>query len=86
QQRQHNLPSFGAFLVDLAKAYNTANHDLLIKNLEQYWAPPKLCSAIKIMNQNLKLDSTAQNWKREGKNTSKCWSKTRRQPIASILF
>jgi hypothetical protein len=37
--KTHNLPSFVAF-VDLVKAYNTANHNLLLKVLEKYGAPP----------------------------------------------
>jgi hypothetical protein len=37
--KNHNLPSLVAF-VDLVKAYDTANHDLLLKVLEKYGAPP----------------------------------------------
>jgi hypothetical protein len=37
---------FVAF-VDLLKAYNTANHDLLLKVLEKYGTPPKFVAAIK---------------------------------------
>ncbi|KAL7525746.1 hypothetical protein ACHAXR_001141, partial [Thalassiosira sp. AJA248-18] len=32
-----------------------------------------------------KLDSTAPNWKREGRNTPNCWNKTKRQPIATTI-
>jgi hypothetical protein len=35
--------------VDLVKAYDTANHDLLIKILERYGAPPKFVTAVKRM-------------------------------------
>ncbi len=38
-QKNHNLPSYVGF-VDLVKAYDTANHDLLIDIFEQYGAPP----------------------------------------------
>ncbi|KAL7507621.1 hypothetical protein ACHAXN_005486, partial [Cyclotella atomus] len=45
-RRQHNLPSFVAF-IDLVKAYDTANHCLLIELLAKYGAPPEFCSIIK---------------------------------------
>ena len=47
----HNLPSFVAF-VDLVKVFDTTNHALLIKILQQYGAPPKTCSVIERMYQN----------------------------------
>jgi hypothetical protein len=37
--KSHNLPSFVVF-VYLVKAYNTVNHNLLLKVLEKYGAPP----------------------------------------------
>ena len=40
-RRQHNLPTFVAF-VDLVKAFDTTNHELLVEILQQYGAPPKL--------------------------------------------
>jgi hypothetical protein len=52
--KNHNLPSFVAF-VDLVKAYNTANHDLLLKVLEKFGAPPKFVAAIKTMYTDLKV-------------------------------
>lgn len=51
---QHNLPSFVAF-VDLVKAYDTVNHELLIEVLAQYGAPAKLCSAIERLYADLKV-------------------------------
>ena len=53
-RRQHKLPTFVAF-VDFVKAYNAANHQLLIEILEQYGVPPKLCDAVRRMYQNLKV-------------------------------
>jgi hypothetical protein len=44
----HNLPTFTGFS-DLVKAYNTTDHKLLIKVLEQYGAPPRFCSAVECM-------------------------------------
>eukprot|EP00956_Cyclotella_meneghiniana_P040928 scaffold209475_cov73-Cyclotella_meneghiniana.AAC.1 len=38
-RHQHNLPSYVAF-VDLVKAYDTANHEVLLALLERYGAPP----------------------------------------------
>ena len=45
-RRNHNLASYVGF-VDLVKAYNTANHELLLRILKQYGAPPKFVSAIR---------------------------------------
>ena len=45
-RRNHNLSTHVAF-IDLVKAYDTANHELLIKVLGKYGVPPKLCSIIK---------------------------------------
>ena len=52
--KNHDLPSFVAF-VDLVKAYDTANHDLLLKILEKYGAPPKFIAAIKTMYTDLRV-------------------------------
>ncbi len=52
--KNHNLPSFVAF-VDLVKAYNMANHNLLLKVLEKYGAPPNFVAAIKTMYTDLKV-------------------------------
>ena len=52
--KNHDLPSFVAF-VDLVKAYDTANHDLLLQVLKKYGAPPKFVAAIKKMYTDLKV-------------------------------
>ncbi len=44
-QCNHDLASYVGF-VDLIKAYDTANHDLLLRILERYGAPPKFVTAI----------------------------------------
>jgi hypothetical protein len=51
-RKNHNLPSYVAF-VDLVKAYDTANHKLLLTLLEKYGAPPRFVSAVEKMHQNL---------------------------------
>ena len=53
-RRQHDLPTFVAF-VDLVKAFDFANHTLVVEILQQYGAPSKICSAIERMYQNLKV-------------------------------
>jgi hypothetical protein len=50
--KYHRLPLLVAF-VDLIKAYDTANHDLLFRILEKYGAPPKFVAAIQNMHTNL---------------------------------
>ena len=50
-RRNHNLPSFVGF-VDLVKAYDTANHELLVRLLEKYGAPPKFVAAVRTMHTN----------------------------------
>ena len=46
------MSSFVAF-VDLVKAYDTANHDLLLRILERYGAPPQFVDAISRMYKDL---------------------------------
>ena len=50
----HNLTSYSAF-VDLIKAFYTVNHDMMLKVLERYGAPPKLRSIISRMYQDFKI-------------------------------
>ena len=57
QRKEHGQESFVLF-VDLVKAYDTVNHELLIEILEQYGAPPKICSAIKRMYTDLTVRIT----------------------------
>ena len=51
-RKNHNLQSYVAF-VDLVKAYDTANHELLLTLLEKYGAPPLFVLAVKQMYRNL---------------------------------
>ena len=44
-RRNHDLATYVGF-VDLVKAYDTANHTLLLCILEHYGAPPKFVAAI----------------------------------------
>ncbi len=59
-RHNHDLASYVGF-VDLVKAYNTANHVLLIDILCKYGAPPKFTTAIKTIYHNntcvLKIES-----------------------------
>jgi hypothetical protein len=51
-RKNHNLPSYVAF-VDLVKANDTSNHELLLTLLKKYGAPPCFILAVKRMYQNL---------------------------------
>ncbi len=51
-RKNHNLQSYVAF-VDLVKAYDMANHELLLTLLEKYGAPPLFVLAVKRMYQDL---------------------------------
>jgi hypothetical protein len=53
-RRQHNQDTFVVF-DDLVKAYDTYNHELMLKILEQYGAPPKFRDSIKRLYTNLKV-------------------------------
>ena len=53
-RHQHNLPTFVMF-ADLVKAFDTANHELLMEILDTYGGPPKFVSAIKRMYANTKV-------------------------------
>ena len=45
-KRNHDLGSYVGF-VDLVKAYDTANHDLLFRLLEKYEAPPTFVAVVR---------------------------------------
>mmetsp|Transcript_13116 Transcript_13116/g.31049 ORF Transcript_13116/g.31049 Transcript_13116/m.31049 type:complete len:113 (+) Transcript_13116:48-386(+) len=51
-RRNYDQDTYVAF-VDLVKAFDTADHQLLIKILEKYGAPPNLCNVIKRMYTDL---------------------------------
>ena len=53
-RRQHNLPTYVAF-VDLVKAFDTANHKLLIDLLKRYGAPDKFTSIIERLYNDLNV-------------------------------
>jgi hypothetical protein len=58
-RRQHNLDSYVAF-VDLVKAYDTANHSLLVELLGRYGAPPEFCNVIERLYNNLSVTITVE--------------------------
>ena len=53
-RHQHNLETHVMF-VDLVKAYDTANHKMLIDILQRYGAPEKFTNAIERLYANLKV-------------------------------
>ena len=53
-RHNHNSPSFVAF-IDLVKAFNMVNHEMMLQILERYGDPPKLRSAISSMYKDLKI-------------------------------
>ena len=53
-RHNHNLPTWVMF-ANLVKAFDTSNHILMIKILEKYGCPPKLCSAMRRMYSNNKV-------------------------------
>lgn len=54
-RRQHNQESWGLF-VDLVKAFDTANHELLFKLLEKYGTPQPLIDVIRRLYANSSLN------------------------------
>ena len=52
--RQHGLPTHIAF-IDLVKAYDTANHELLLQVLKKYGAPPKLIDVVRRLYTDLRV-------------------------------
>ena len=53
-RHNHDLPTYVEF-VDLVKAFDTVDHTLMLQILKKYGAPPKLCSSITRMYQDLKV-------------------------------
>ena len=53
-RNNYDLPTYVAF-VDLVKAFDTVDHTLMLHILKNYGAPPKLCSSIARMYQDLKV-------------------------------
>jgi hypothetical protein len=66
--KTHDLPSFVG-CVDLVKAYDTANHELLLSILGKYGAPPKFVGAVqKIYSNNvvvLKIEKETEEFRQE---------------------
>jgi hypothetical protein len=53
-RRQHNLDTFVVF-TDLVKAFDTSDHTLIVDILQKYGAPPKLCSSIRRLYNDLHI-------------------------------
>ena len=53
-RHKHNLPTYVAF-VDLVNIFDTVSHIMMLKILERYGTPPKLCFAISWMYDELKI-------------------------------
>ena len=53
-RHNHDLPTYIVF-VELFKAFDTVDHDLMLQILKKYGAPPKLRSSIARMYQDLKV-------------------------------
>jgi hypothetical protein len=52
--------------VDLVKAYDTVNHEMLIKILQQFGSPEKFTNVIEIYYSNLKVKLQIGSGKKEG--------------------
>ena len=67
-RRNHDLPLFVEF-VDLVKAYDTANHELLLSILEKYGARPKFVGAMRKMYSSyvviLKIEKETEEFRHE---------------------
>jgi hypothetical protein len=53
-RREHQTDTYALF-IDLIKAFDTANHDLLFEILGKYGAPPGLIAVIRRLHDNFKL-------------------------------
>ena len=63
-RHQHNLPSYVMY-VDLVKAYDTVNHELLFDILEKYGAHPKYIDCVRRMYKDLIAKITVDKEKTE---------------------
>jgi hypothetical protein len=54
-RKEHNLDTYVLF-VDLVKAFDTANHDLLFELLGKYGAPPPLIDVIRRLHHDFRLE------------------------------
>ncbi len=59
-RKEHQTDTYALF-VDLVKAFDTANHDLLFALLERYGAPADLVDVIKKLHNNFKLKLKIEN-------------------------
>jgi len=72
--RHHSLKSYSLF-VDLVKAFDSFQHEVLYVVLKKYGIPSSLMNVI---NKNVaKLSHTSKNWREPGENTKQNGSKTR---------
>ena len=53
-RHKHNLTKYVAF-VDLIKSFDTVSYSMMLKYLERYGAPSKLCHSIARMYANLEI-------------------------------
>ena len=53
-RHNHDLPTYAAF-VDIVKAFDTADHTLMLQILKKYGDPPKLRSSIARIYQDLNV-------------------------------
>ena len=69
--------------VDLVKAYDTINHEMLVKILQQYGAPKKFTNVIERYYSNLKVKLQIGNEKQEIPQTV---GVRQGDPLSPVLF